>query len=465
VSEPLALVPLALAARDGRVDEHAARELVAAGITLLQRCPPLVRALSGKRAGILLPTSPAFVTALAASDGRGAVLINPLAAPAEVAYQIADADIGAVFTIGALVKKIPAGTPHVLLDEAPARARAVLAGETRDVDLGSHTGIALEGELDAPGRDEEAVIVYTSAMAGVPLGAILTHKNILANARSTIEAMELDQDTVALALLPFAHLFGFTVTLVAPMLTGARSVTLGRFNPVKAIELIRGEGVTLLVGVPSVFTAILTAFDRGGSPLGRTALRSCISGGAPLAAELQERWERATGVPLRQGYGLTEASPVCLVNRPSAPNRRGTLGTPFPGVDVEVHDGEIVVRGENVFRGYVSGGERGLAVRDGWLHTGDAGTIDADGSVTFTGLIKPMFTRNGFNIYPREIERAVGAMPGVKSVKASAFTEPARENDIALDIVGSVREEDVQRWCEERLSAYKQPSRITIHDR
>jgi long-chain acyl-CoA synthetase len=465
VSEPLALVPLAMAARDGRVDEHAARELVAAGITLLQRCPPLVRALSGKRAGILLPTSPTFVTALAASDGRGTVLINPLAAPAEVAYQIADAGIGAVFTISALVKKIPAGTPHVLLDDAPARARLAIAGETRDVDLGSHTGIALEGELDAPGRDEEAVIVYTSAMAGTPLGAILTHRNILSNARSTIEAMELNEDTVALALLPFAHLFGFTVTLVAPMLVGARSVTLGRFNPVKALELIRGEGVTLLVGVPSVFTAILAALDRRGSALGPTRLRACISGGAPLSVELQDRWERTTGVPLHQGYGLTEASPVCLVNRPSRPNRRGTLGTPFPRVEVAVHDGEIVVRGENVFRGYASGGERGLAVRDGWLHTGDAGTIDTEGYVTFTRVIKPMFTRNGFNIYPREIERVVGEMPGVQRVTASAITEPARENDIALDIVGSVREEDVQRWCEERLSAYKQPSRVTIRAR
>ena len=465
MSEPLALVPLAMAARDGRVDEHAARELVAAGITLLQRCPPLVRALSGKRAGILLPTSPAFVTALAASDGRGTVLINPLAAPAEVAYQIADAGIGAVFTIGALVKKLPAGTPHVLLDDAPARARLAIAGETRDVDLGSHTGIALEGELDAPGRDEESVIVYTSAMAGTPLGAILTHRNILANARATIEAMELNEDTVALALLPFAHLFGFTVTLVAPMLTGARSVTLGRFNPVKALELIRSEGVTLLVGVPSVFHAILAALDRGGSALGRTSLRLCVCGGAPLAVELQERWERVTGLPLRQGYGLTEGSPVCLVNRPSAPNRRGTLGTAFPGVNVAVHDGEIVVRGENVFRGYVSGGEHGLAVRDGWLHTGDAGSIDMEGYVTFARVIKPMFTRNGFNIYPREIERVVGDMPGVKRVTASAITEPARENDVALDLVGAVREEDVQRWCEERLSTYKRPSRITIHDR
>ncbi len=115
-----------------------------------------------------------------------------------------------------------------------------------------------------------------------------------------------------------------------------------------------------------------------------------------------------------------------------------------------------------MFRGYVSGGQHGLQVNDGWLHTGDKGTIDKDGVVTFAGLIKPMFTRNGFNIYPREIEQVVREMPGVKSVTARAIPDPSRENDIALEIVGSVTEEDVQRWCQARLSVYKQPSRIQI---
>ena len=184
MSDPLALVPLAAAARGGRVDAHGAAELVAAGITLLQRCAPLVKALDGRRAAILLPTSPAFLTALAASDGRGAVLINPLAAPAEVAYQLADANVGAVFTIAALEDKLPPGFARVLLDEAPARARALIAGQDRTVDLGAHFGLDLEGAGDAPGRDEEAAIVYTSAMAGTPLGAILTHRNLLANARA-----------------------------------------------------------------------------------------------------------------------------------------------------------------------------------------------------------------------------------------------------------------------------------------
>jgi long-chain acyl-CoA synthetase len=338
----------------------------------------------------------------------------------------------------------------------------VINGTDRGVDLGAHSGLALEGEMDAPGRDEEAAIVYTSAMAGTMLGAILTHRNLLANAHSCVEAIAMNERTVSLAVLPLAHLFGFTVTLIAPLLAGGRVVTLPRYNPVKALELIRSEGVTLICGVPSVFYGLLAALERDGGKLGASSVETCLCGGAPLEIELQERWERATGVPLRQGYGLTEAGPVCLFNRPSQPNRLGTLGTHFPGVEVAIHKAEICVRGENVFPGYVSGGEHGLQVNDGWLHTGDRGSIDRDGVVTFTGIIKPMFTRNGFNIYPQEIKRVVGKMPGVKSVKVRAIAEPSRENDIALEIVGPVTEEDVQSWCQARLSAYKQPSRIEI---
>lgn len=465
MSDPLGLVPLAASARGGRVDSHQAAELVAAGVTLLQRCAPLVRALSGRRAAILLPTSPAFLTALAASDGRGAVLINPLAAPAEVVHQLADANVGAVFTISALADKLPAGTTHVLLDESPARAVARIGDQDRAVDLGSHVGLELEGAGDAPGRDEEAAIVYTSAMKGTPLGAVLTHRNLLANARATVEAAELDARTVSLAILPFSHLFGFTVTLMAPLLAGGRVITMARFNPLRAIDLLQNDGVSLLVGVPSVFAGLLSAVARQGGRIAAPALRVCICGGAPLAVELQERWYAATGVELRQGYGLTEAGPVCLFNRMSMPNRRGTLGAPFPGAEVTIRDEEICVRGDNVFQGYLSHGADGLLVTDGWLHTGDRGTIDADGCVTFAGMMKPMFTRNGFNIYPKELERVVGAMPGVRRVAVRAIPEPTRENDIALEVDGTVTADEVAAWCAARLSAYKQPSRIEIAKR
>ena len=494
MSEPLALLPLALAAGGGRLRagadgaEHEAQQLVAAGLTLLQRSAPLVRALAGRRSAILLPASPTFLTALAASEGRGAVLVNPLAAPAEIAYQCSDADVGAVFTVAAFAGRVPTDRTIVLLDDAPRTARVIAGGTSRDVDLGSHFGLSLEGERDVPGRDEEAVIVYTSAMRGTPLGAVLTHANLLANARSTAEAAANVAGDHVLALLPFAHLFGLTVTASAPLLAGARVTTMERFNPLKAVELL-AAGITEVVGVPAVFMGLLTAIERRGVSLRDSALRLCICGGAPLPRELQDRWADVTGVELRQGYGLTEAAPVCLFNRVSLPNARGTLGLPLPGVEVAILPpatygegpvtaagtsapdvvplrdgaiGEICVRGANVSPRYLHDGEAGLPRRDGWLSTGDAGRRNADGTVTFLGVLKPMFTRNGFNIYPREIERVVCAMPGVRRAEVIALPEPAREHDILLRLSGAVTDGDVRRWCEERLSAYKQPTVIEI---
>ena len=491
MSNPLALLPLALAAGGGHIaaagaapgDDFETQQLVAAGLTLLRRSAPLVRALTGRRSGLLLSTSPTFITALAASDGRGAVLINPLAAPPEIAFQCADANVGAVFTTSAFAARLPNGLPTVLLDAAPRRARVVANGRSDEVDLGSHHGLALEGERDVSGRDEEAVIVYTSAMRGTPLGAVLTHANLLANARSTIDAFANTANEHVLALLPFAHLFGLTVTAAAPLLLGGRVTTMERFNASKAAELL-GGGVTQVVGVPAVFHALLTAIVRRGVDLRDSALRLCVCGGAALPIELQERWADVTGIELREGYGLTEAGPVCLFNRTDRPNVRGAMGTALLNVDVGIFPparygseavgaereaspledgtpGEICVRGANVFRGYL-GDHRGLPRRGEWLCTGDEGVRDADGSVRFLGLLKPMFTRSGFNVYPRELERVVGAMPGVTHAEVRGLPDPFKENDILLRVRGSVRDAEVKLWCEQRLSAYKQPSVIEI---
>ena len=474
MSDPLALLPLAAAAGGGRMDGFEAGQLVAAGLAVLRRSAPLVRALSGRRAAILLPTSHQFLTALAASDGRGAVLVNPLAAPPEIAYQLEDADVGAAFTTSALAARLPGHLPRVLLDDAPRGARVILDGTVSDLDLGSHVGLSLAGTRETAGRDEEAAVVYTSAMAGRPLGAILTHRNLLANARSTVDATAMVSADRVLAMLPFAHLFGLTVTGIAPLLAGGHVRCMPRFTPATALERLERERITLLVGVPAVFGALLSAIERRGTGVAAEALRLCLCGGAVLTETLQDRWVAATGVELRQGYGLTEAGPVCLFNRADRPNRRGALGVTFAGVDVEIRDtgtgralppggaGEICVRGENVFRGYVNGGGDGLAVHDGWLHTGDRGVRHDDGSIAFLGLIKSMFTRSGFNIYPREIERVVGAMPGVRDARVHAIPEPERENDIGVQVTGAVTADEVRTWCASRLSAYKQPAEITI---
>ena len=477
MNDPLSLLPFALAAGNGSINAVPVQQAVAAGVTLLQRCAPVVRALAGKRAGILLPPGHAFLTALTAAEGRGTVLFNPLASAPEIAHQIEDAGIGAIFTLELLARHLPADGPLVvLLDDAPDEARVRDGSITRIVDLSTHAPFRLEGEQDVDGRDEEAVVVYTSAMAGVPLGAILTHQNLLHNARATLAGAGFTADDHVLALLPWAHLFGLVVTGAAPLLAGASVVTQDRFVPSRVLDAIEQDGITALVGVPSMFDAILTALENRAhtTPLG--TLRLCICGGAPLSPELQERWAHATGVELRQGYGLTEGGPVCLFNHVTIPNARGTLGVPMIGVEVMVADpatgkpaatgdeGELWVRGPNVSPGYVSGDADGLGRQDGWLRTGDLAFLRADGRFVFSGLSKPMFTRNGFNIYPREIERAVMELDGVDGVRATGIPSP-RENDIRLEVEGSVTEDEVRAWCRKRLSAYKQPSTVEVTSR
>ena len=474
MSNPLSVLPYAMAAHGGTLDDVPASQLVAAGLTLLQRCAPLPRALYGKRAALLLPTGPQFLVGLAACDGRGAVLLNPLASPVELQHQLTDANVGAVFTIAALAGKLPGTMPQVLLDDAPHRAALLRDGVSSAIDLGSHIGLELEGDADADGIDEEAAVVYTSAMDGLPLGAILTHRSLLANGRATVQAAQVTASDHVLALLPYSHLFGMTVTLTAPLLAGARVTTMSRFNPIKAVEALVDGGVTMLVGVPAVFIGMLTAIERRGGSIDVPALRMCICGGAALPVWVQRKWEMATGCALRQGYGLTEASPVCLFNRADAPNRVGSLGTPYPGAEVTIRSpgssaelpvgasGEICVRGPQVGPGYVSGDERGLRRVDGWLHTGDQGSMDADGQVAFEGLIKSMFTRNGFNIYPAELTRVISGMPGVAKVVVSGVPEPQKEHEIEITVHGAVDEHAVRRWCETHLASYKQPTRIIV---
>jgi long-chain acyl-CoA synthetase len=314
-------------------------------------------------------------------------------------------------------------------------------------------------------------------MHGRPLGAILTHRNLLANARATVQAAGVMQHERVLAALPWSHLFGLVVSGAAPLLAGAAITTMPRYNPAHTLQALEGD-VTMFVGVPAMYIAILALLERREEPFRRRKLRVCVCGGAVIDPAVQDRWFAATGVELRQGYGLTEASPVALFNRLDLPNARGTLGVPYPGVEVSIREahgdaelpacetGEICVRGPTVFAGDVAPADRprphGLVVRDGWLRTGDLGVRNADGTISFRGLCKPMFTRNGFNIYPREIESAVAELSGVRDVAVRPAPNSARENDIALTVRGDVDEAQVRSWCEQRLSAYKQPTTVVV---
>ncbi len=241
-----------------------------------------------------MPNGGAFLVALGASEGRGAVLINPRSAPLEIAKRIADGNVGAVFTTAALAKGLPPGLTQVLLDDSPRYARVIAGGERRDVDLGAHFGLGLEGDPGVPGSEEEAVIVYAADTSGSRPAAVLTHRVLLHNARAAAAATGMGASDRVLAVLPFTEQFGLTVTLVAPLLAGARVEPAERLEPERVAQRLRSGEITLFAGIRETYLELLEELDRQGGASLPPALRLCICKG-PLNPELKDRWEERTG--------------------------------------------------------------------------------------------------------------------------------------------------------------------------
>ena len=424
------------------------------------------RGVEDERVGILLPNVVAFPVAFfgVLRAGARALMLNPQYSPREISEYMADAGARWVVTMEALEHLLPPGAQPILMEPAEGCLD------------GAPAIPAIEVPLPRPAADDEAAVIYTAADEGWARGARLTHRGLGTNLASTVEAMGMVAEDRVFALLPLIHAFGLTVTMTAPLSVGATIIPVERFHPVRTLDQLEASGATVMCGVPAMYLAMISAAERRGVP--RHSLRVAICGGAPLQAEVARRWEDTFGIPLREGYGLTEASPVCLFNRVDRPNHPGSLGHPFPGVEVTIRDprgehcpagatGEICVEGANVFIGYV--GDEGRDPRQFWdnaLRTGDLGCCAPDGTVRFRGCLKPMFTRNGFNIYPREIERVLRDDPRVADASVSAVPDMARENEVALTVVpapgAELDEETVRRICRDGLAAYKQPSRITI---
>ena len=296
MTDPLSLYHFALAAGGGRIDGVDVPALVAAGVTLLQRSAPLVRALAGRRAAVLLPLGPGVVVAMAASDGRGAVFLDPQATNAELAHQMAEAGVGAVFTMTAMTARFAPATTLVLLDDAPRSAR-VRSGElVRDVDLGSHHGLMLEGARDAIGLDEECGV---ECVAGKGSETRWSHREILARAHAIRAALGLTPDDHTLVLAPFAPRTAMLAAVGAPLLAGGQVTTMTMDSPHDVMAYVEAHGVTAIVGDVLAFDLLVQSLDAPG--IARTAphLRNAACLGGLGRGTLAERFRDATGVALR----------------------------------------------------------------------------------------------------------------------------------------------------------------------
>ncbi|TYC06700.1 long-chain fatty acid--CoA ligase [Micromonospora sp. WP24] len=332
--------------------------------------------------------------------------------------------------------------------------------------------------------EETAVVLYTSGTTGVPKGALLTHLNLVLNATVNVfDANDARGDDVVLGCLPLFHSFGQTVAMNGTFRIGATLVLLARFTGADAIDLMLRERVNVFHGVPTMYVALLEA-ARGRDDLPR--LRLCVSGGASLPVAVLERFHRTFDAAVFEGYGLSETSPTATTNQPHFGTRAGTVGHPVWGVEVEIARaevddriellptgelGEIVIRGHNVFAGYLGRPEATAeTVVDGWFRSGDLGHKDADGFVTIVDRKKDMIIRGGFNVYPREVEEALARHPAVGQVAVIALPDPRHGEEICAVVVpdpggpGAPSEADLIDWAREHLGRHKYPRQVRYVD-
>ncbi|MEV0343500.1 long-chain fatty acid--CoA ligase [Nocardia sp. NPDC050713] len=329
----------------------------------------------------------------------------------------------------------------------------------------------------APG--DTAVIFYTSGTTGKPKGAELSHLNMVMNATvNAFDANDVRSDDVALGALPLFHIFGQTVSMNSTWRAGATLVLQPRFDPDEAIRLMHAEGVNTFHGVPTMYVRLITAATKLGAP----QLRLCISGGASLPQPVLETFHELFGTSILEGYGLSETSPTAAVNQPDFGPKAGTVGHAVWGVEVEIADpgiadeivllpsgelGEIVIRGHNVFNGYIGNpAATAAAVVQGWFRTGDLGVRDADGYVNIADRIKDMIIRGGFNVYPSEVEETLLYHPAIDAVAVIGLPDETYGEEICAVVVAGapLTADQVIAFGRKRLAKHKYPRRVEFVD-
>jgi long-chain acyl-CoA synthetase len=423
----------------------------------------------GDRVAIMIPNVYAFPIFYYAILRSGAIVvpINPLYKSREIEYYLGDS--GAKL---AIIWSESAG-------EA-SQAVSTLGVEMVEIDSGF---IAMFGKhpdashIAERANDDTAVILYTSGTTGNPKGAELTHGNLHVAAQIFSRSLlSLTVDDVILGSLPLFHVFGQTCIMNASVIAGSSVVLVVRFEATSALEEIEKLGVTVALGVPTMYIGIL-ATDCDAAKL-RT-LRLCGCGGAPLPAEVARDFKARFGLPLLQGYGLSESTACATFSVPGR-TRVGSVGHALDGVEVRLVDdsdneagpdevGELAIRGNVVMKGYWNRpAETSQTIRNGWLHTGDIARKDSDGFLYIVDRKKDVIIRSGYNVYPREVEDVLYEHPAVLEAAVIGIPHSVHgEEVVAVVALKSPRiatPDELQTFAKERLAPYKYPRRIVLTD-
>lgn len=368
--------------------------------------------------------------------------------------------------------------PSVVPEDAPAALLDALAFDRLEDVAASATPIVTYLPRQP---DDTATILYTSGTTGAPKGAEGSHFSLVEQTSTLLlGTFDLTAADTILGCLPLFHTFGQTCVLNTGFRAGATIVLMPKFDGTAALSLIQEHGCTLFFGVPTMYMVLLSALN--GATGISSKLRYGVSGGAALPVAIIDRFREAFGIEIHEGYGLTETSPVACFNQRGMEPRAGTIGTPIWGVDVEIADaeiegaiqllprgelGEIVIRGHNLMKGYLNRpDDTAEAIVDGWFRTGDLGTKDEEDYIRILDRKKDMILRNGYNVYPREVEEVLAKHPGVAMAAVYGVAHELHGQEIVGAVVlvadSEVTPEELIAFAREHVAPYKYPREIRV---
>lgn len=463
--------------KDGQITYRALAERI-------ERCAAGLHALGirkGDSFGLVLRNSTEFVTLFFALARLGAVAVpvNFMEKGERMGFIFKDAEVKGCLTSKEFL-------PNVLIaqKEAGSLKHIFLKGPEGSF---PHFETLLKDPLPADAypanKPEELVLlIYTAGTTGQPKGVMLTHKNFYANIESTRGAIELKREDIFMCLLPMFHSYAWTTNVLLPLRLGTSTVIIESLLPFEPVlKAIWNYKVTIFCAVPPIFAA-LTQKIRGMKAFFMrlvNPVRICVSGAAALPHQVHKDFEEAFGIPLLEGYGLTEASPTVSLNPLHGKHKPGTVGIAFPDVHIKIVDdhekpvpiglvGEICVKGDNVMSGYYKKPDetKEAFTQDGWLKTGDLGHLDEDGYLTIVDRKKDLIIVKGLNVYPQEIEHVLESHPAVAEAAAVGF--PTETGDETIRVFVTLKQgqaadkSDLLKLCREKLASYKIPKDIEI---
>ncbi len=432
----------------------------------------------GDKVALMLANTPEFPITYFACQKLGAVVVtlNVMSTAYELQYLLDNSDSQVLITAAPSARRFEeikgrlATCRHLLLaevDEGPMSMKKVLEKGP------------FEFEPSDASKDDPAVMIYTSGLTGKPLGAVLTHGNLISQSRLLADLFDGSQHDTGLSLIPLFHSFGAVANMLNPLLMGACVVMLDVFSIDSIFKAIETEKITYMTAVPRVYLGML--LQEGTEKFDLSSLKYCVTGGSTMPPAYMPQFEKKFKVRIREGYGLTEASPVCSVTRLHMAQKPGSIGVPIPGVEARIVDpndrdlprgeiGELIVRGPNIMKGYYKDDAATAQVlRNGWLHTGDLALIDSDGHIFLKGRTKRMIITSGFNVYPREVEIVLNMNPAVADSKVIGKSDLMRGEVVKALVVKkegvAADEKAILKHCRAYLSSYKIPREIEFVDR